>query len=112
MPQSPRTANEAVLPVCKPCCKDWRKISTCCGRPKNSSALTGKFGWGSMSALQNHAKITKVAIRSEERRVGKECRSRWMSEHCKKKRTRKSDRAKRNATKMQSRETSVDEART
>src|SRR5207302_11134111 len=48
-------ANEAVLPVTKPCCKAWQKISISRIRPTNSSGLTRKLGSGSMSPLQNHA---------------------------------------------------------
>src|SRR5437660_1198599 len=47
-------ANEAVLPVTKPCCKAWQKISISRIRPTNSSGLTRKLGSGSMSPLQNH----------------------------------------------------------
>src|SRR5438477_5619322 len=54
IPQSPRMANEAVLPVTKPCCKVWRKISISRLWPTNSSGLTRKLGSGSMWPLQNH----------------------------------------------------------
>src|SRR5437016_7439029 len=47
-------ANEAVLPVTKPCCKAWQKISISRIRPTNSFGLTRKLGSGSMSPLQSH----------------------------------------------------------
>src|SRR5215472_16489688 len=54
MPQSPKMANDAVLPACKPCCSAWQKVSICRLRPINSSGLTGKFGSRSTSGLQCH----------------------------------------------------------
>src|SRR5690606_42035242 len=38
----------------------------------------------SETASQSPNKVHRIAIRSEERRVGKECRSRWSPEHEKK----------------------------
>src|SRR5437016_2280847 len=52
-------ANEAVLPVTKPCCKAWQKISISRIRPTNSSGLTRKLGLGSMLPLQNHENHTR-----------------------------------------------------
>src|SRR5207253_1729993 len=54
MPQSPRMANDAVLPACKPCRSAWQKISICACRPINSLGLTGKFGSGSTLGLKSH----------------------------------------------------------
>src|SRR5438477_1370593 len=47
-------ANEAVLPVTKPCCKAWQKMSISRVRPTNSFGLTRKLGSGRISLLQNH----------------------------------------------------------
>src|SRR5215469_7375126 len=54
IPQSPRIANEPVLPAASPCRKASRNTLICCLRPTNSSGLTGKLGSGSTSLLQNH----------------------------------------------------------
>src|SRR6266481_860231 len=54
IPQSPRMANELILPAANPCCKAYWNASMCCLRPTNSSGLAGKFGSGSTSDLQNH----------------------------------------------------------
>src|SRR5215471_5020559 len=53
IPQSPRIAKELVLPAASPCRKASRNVSISGLRPTNSRGLTGKFGSGSMSALQN-----------------------------------------------------------
>src|SRR5437868_2502296 len=59
IPQSPRMANELVLPAANPCCKAYRNASMCCLRPTNSSGLAGKFGSGSTSDLR---KVTEVKV--------------------------------------------------
>ena len=41
-------------------------------------ALNKKFGYKSVMQIP---KLEKVIVRSEERRVGKECRSRWSPYH-------------------------------
>src|SRR5690554_7984578 len=40
------------------------------------SSVTGRLRWGWMLRL-----IAPALVRSEERRVGKECRSRWSADH-------------------------------
>src|SRR3712207_9052744 len=55
----------------------------------NSTTLTDGFGLdiggGSIQALRLEDRRLAEAERSEERRVGKECRSRWSPDHLKKK---------------------------
>ena len=43
--------------------------------------LLSKFAFGSSVVSRNNLTIFKILIRSEERRVGKECRSRWSRNH-------------------------------
>src|SRR5690554_8035022 len=56
-------------------------------------AAIGLFGTSLLGCQRSSAPVARpllgfsgVAARSEERRVGKECRSRWWREHCNKKR--------------------------
>ena len=53
------------------------------GEPVGSSVLANYFDMAVSSAtLRNEmAALTKLGLRSEERRVGKECRSRWSPYH-------------------------------
>ena len=48
---------------------------------KIAVAGTGYVGLSIATLLSQHHKVTAVDIRSEERRVGKECRSRWSPYH-------------------------------
>src|SRR5690606_41831314 len=48
-------------------------------------AVTGQLDGGQTDAVDGDAvaelHVTEIQLRSEERRVGKECRSRWWAEH-------------------------------
>src|SRR5256886_9815068 len=50
-----------------------QEISNALGRPSHAGAVVGKIAMG--------AAVEPIEIRSEERRVGKECRSRWSPDH-------------------------------
>src|SRR5437016_10267905 len=48
----------------------------------NPLELGGQFSVAAYHAIQRESKVLQeLAARSEERRVGKECRSRWASDH-------------------------------
>src|SRR2546429_9158277 len=61
IPQSPRIAKEAILPVLA---LDWSEsanVSRCTWRPMNSSGFTGKFGSGS-TGTSNSQKLTILNV--------------------------------------------------
>ena len=49
----------------------------------STAPFIGLFGtvWGIMNSFQSIAASKNASLRSEERRVGKECRSRWSPHH-------------------------------
>ena len=65
--------------------KDRKLIDAACEATKRSYAPYSHFAVGAAALLENDIVITGTnqenAARSEERRVGKECRSRWSPYH-------------------------------
>src|SRR5207249_11557359 len=60
---------------------EFPEEQTCCGQPMANAGLHGDARPLAERFLRIFEPYDYVVSRSEERRVGKECRCRWMQEH-------------------------------
>src|SRR5699024_12857229 len=67
------------------CSSDLLSSSLCIRRSLTDRSLTARLTLTAPSSRRNR-RISPAILRSEERRVGKECRSRWSQNHERKKR--------------------------
>src|SRR5204863_673224 len=51
------------------------------------AATSGDTGGAAIEAFRGSSRVDAIVLRSEERRVGKECRARWAADHVKEKET-------------------------
>src|SRR5690554_7875434 len=59
----------------------WEIIENICKENPEIKAIHFQKNYGKSQALHAGFEMAKGDVRSEERRVGKECRSRWAQEH-------------------------------